>query len=378
MAVGDSSEVFPMNFPTTKNCRRTDVSDKYVPLALSNRRDPFGLLVVSQTELLSHVWLPIINSRLVDLTHITWTLRAYVCALRGASLPVHPTVSMLLIHILASQGKFNEICRNLQMMFLPDSPSIAGIVIDLADGLEEDWQYWQHRQKSLKDVPNDGLTVKDSEQESPCAVLPPSSLNSFETNLLSSAFNGRQWDALPALHQALVIDKAYLDTISVLRRLGLDMLWRLQELGILVRWMLSHGAVYDAMSVCMSNIQSQPGNTRSNNNGSSSSSSSSGSSISRGGCLSADTIPGIEFFRSAVAVADRRHRAAVEEQIDLSISFAFAADLFSHLYRFLKNWEAKLVARAPGGISPLADLEQFPSHVFEESTALHFRSQLGF
>jgi len=160
-----------------------------VPLQL--RRDSSGTLIVSQTELLSHVWFPLIlNSMTNDAScdYYRWALSSFISCYRSVGVPISPVTSMLLLSMLTVKGKYMEVARLLQLQFLPDSTEIANIALEIS-----------------------GLIEKKK--------------HANMTSLLS--------------------------TVQTIRQVSLDMLWRLNEKVTVVRWLLGRGDIIDAISLCM-------------------------------------------------------------------------------------------------------------------------------
>jgi hypothetical protein len=159
-----------------------------VPLQV--RRDSAGTLLVTQTELLSHVWFPLIlNSMTNDASceYYRWALSSFIACYRALGVPISPITSMLLLSVLTVKGKYMEVARLLQLQFFPDSTEIANIALEIS-----------------------GLIEKKK-----------------ETNLTS-----------------------LLSTVHTIRQVSLDMLWRLNEKVTVVRWLLGRGDIIDAITLC--------------------------------------------------------------------------------------------------------------------------------
>lgn len=170
--------------------KMTDLISKIPKVPLQIRRDCTGTLIVSQTELLSHVWFPLIlNSVTNDAScdYYRWALSSFIACYRAIGVPISPVTSMLLLSTLTVKGKYMEVARLLQLQFFPDSTEIANIALEIS-----------------------GLIEKKKQ--------------SNMTSLRS--------------------------TVDTIRQVSLDMLWRLNEKATVVRWLLGRGDIIDAISLC--------------------------------------------------------------------------------------------------------------------------------
>ena len=170
-------------------------SSPALPLVL--RRDSEGSLVVTQAELLTHVWIPLVLQAVTEASveYFSWALSSYIAVQRGIGATVHPAVSMLLLKLLSARGKYMEVARLLQLQFFPDASEVAMTALEISDVVDD-----------LVSSPAPTTTV-------------PS---------------------------ALVLKSA----VSLLQQVGLDMLWRLRERPVAVRWLLGHGRVVEAILLC--------------------------------------------------------------------------------------------------------------------------------
>ena len=323
-------------------------------LGLSNvaaaRRCGDGALVVTQYDLIDSVWLPLLrrlkgdNKAAID--RLTAALCSHIGLLRGAGLAVHPALSLMLFYHLQSYGHYGEACRLLQFQFFPDASELAVAALELSAELSD-------------------------------------SLASNST----TAGAGRSPLCVPTM-------------VRTLQQAGVDMLWRLEERAVAVRWLLGRGEVAEAMNVC----------------------------IKRKGCwrkgLAPSAIPGADFFMAAVTCVAAEHRAmlvarrvaverkcrqeedqAVEQRRQMEEQAAelaamgveaeatevvataaptpavveFLVDpaelaaeskrvrLFHALYSFLKEWDYGLLTVNQGtGKSKLASVAKFPEYAFEQ------------
>jgi hypothetical protein len=182
-----------------------------VKVPLSGRRDSFGTLIISQTEMLSYIWLPIILLKpdIVDIDYVRWSLCTYITALRGSSppVPVHPAVSILLLNLLVLERRYAEMAHLVQLQFFPDSIEVAMAVLELSDIISQ--------------------SVDDQGEGT-----------GKETMV-----------GYDRLYQDVNLYK-FSTAIQVLQQVGLDMLWRMQEKTTVVRWLLGRGRVLESITLC--------------------------------------------------------------------------------------------------------------------------------
>jgi hypothetical protein len=170
-------------------------SDLLVPL--NTRRGADGLLVVSQMELLCHVWIPLLYLwREEDLVYFSRVLTLYIAELQSISpaVGVESALSLLLFKILAVRQNYLEAARLMQIQFFSDSVELAVEAFELAQ-----------------------LSASGS-----CSASPD-----------------------PAVGQNNVSN-----VCNVLRQSAFDMLWRLNEITTAVRRLLEFGLLVDAISLC--------------------------------------------------------------------------------------------------------------------------------
>ncbi len=142
--------------------------------------------------------------------------------------------------------------------------------------------------------------------------------------------------------------------VATLQQVGLDMLWRLQERATVVRWLLGHGKVIEAITLC----QKRRGQWRAG--------------------LSPASIPGIDFFNAAVAAVHERESVDVGGPArpylivsqDREQSGAIAAEPFTRgpgervevmhtVYKFISEWDHSSLTITSSGRSKLATQTQF-------------------
>jgi len=381
------------------------------------RRDGEGRLVLTQTEMLSHVWLPLILASPADgLPHLTWALQCFVAVLRGVhgvgtqsgillagqggrqgpshagssggtgmgggglgsavvGVSVHPAVSMLLLKLLTTRRRFAEVARLLQMQLFPDSPEVAMLALEISDAIDC------------------GLGSGSGSS--------PGSSPGSSSGVGVGVGVGVGFAASLSLRSC----------VNQLQQVGLDMLWRLGERGTVVRWLLGHGRVSEALSMC----QKRRGQWRAG--------------------LSPAAVPSSDFFLAALTAVqatracddasddatdedtDQDTDPGVDTEVDVDGALAGAGaetgvktagraerdeyvmpqgervELLHAVFRFLREWDpASLVpssASSPSssqslGLSPLgprsrlSQLAQFPDHMLGEDHARRFHELFGY
>ena len=101
-----------------------------IPLTL--RRDEFGSLLITQSELLIYVWLPLVKKlKVSELRHYTAALIFYFCALKDSKIEPLPTLSLYLIFLLSHSNQKDTLISLLQHHFFPDNISVAYGILEL-------------------------------------------------------------------------------------------------------------------------------------------------------------------------------------------------------------------------------------------------------
>lgn len=249
------------------------------------RRCGDGALIVSQYDMLHHVWLPRLRSLsasdLTSIDRLTSTLCAYVALLRGTGLVVHPTLSLMLFNHLLSYDNYIEACRLLQFQFFPDATELAVAALELSSELNN----------SL----NSGSSIASGK-----ASLATGKMSVGRLSISTM---------VPTLQQA-----------------GIDMLWRLEERAVAVRWLLGQGEVTEAMHVC----------------------------IKRKGCwrngLAPSSIPGVDFFAAAVMCVAYQHKAMLTARKVAAVKKRQLEDEQEEQYRLqMEEQAAELAAMQSDG-----------------------------
>jgi len=321
------------------------------PIPLVIRRDHLGNLVVTQTELLSHVWLPqlLINRTGVDFEYLGYALMLAQSTLRGCGAETHPATSLCLLKVLGAQNHFIEIGRLLQLQFFPDAPEVAMFALDLCEAIEV-----------AAKTHEESAAAEDSGNE------PASEEDTVRKVQLSKWFIGGKTGMFSAMR--------------TLRQAGLDMLWRIGEQPLVIRWMLVHGRATDAMRLCTRyRGQFRAGLPR--------------------GCIS-----GVDFFDGVVS-AIKTPMVLDEVSLDLmgeggggfggnssapsgevgaplEMGYIQRVGIFYSVYQFLQDWDPEILtpdAQQPEQ-SQLAMQSRggFPLNLFTDKDELRFRKLFGF
>jgi hypothetical protein len=316
---------------------RSNSGDNYVPHAsipLSTRRNYQGEIIVNQCEVICYIWLPIIfntiNEQKQSSTYVTWALSTFIAVYRNTNAIVHPAICLLLLNLLSSRNEYMELCRLLQLQFFPDNAELAMSALELADSIEEN-----------------ELRLSSSKQPK-----------------VQSDYNPKE---------------IYLrSAVATLQQVGLDMLWRLHERSTVIRWLLGHGRVIEAISLC----SKKKGQWRSG--------------------LSPGSIPGVDFFTSAISAIQKLTISNENElEIDYDDGYEYEYDtqqnevqkgtmkVYNHrgeilqllhtVYKFLSEWDHTSLNHQAKGLSKLASLTTFPDNLpIDAQCIATFRELFGF
>jgi hypothetical protein len=149
--------------------------------------------------------------------------------------------------------------------------------------------------------------------------------------------------------------------VLILQQVGLDMLWRLGERGTVVRWLLGHGRLEEALGLC----QKRRGQWRV--------------------ALGPGSVPAAEFFSGALGAL----QATCAPDSDSDSDFGEAADeyllnqgerveLLHAVYKFLLDWEPQALVPDKGRGSPLSLQATFPDHMFSPADAARLKHLFGY
>ena len=90
--------------PDPNHQRRDDLTLSPVPMMESLRRDVYGIILLTQVEMITHIWLPHFASTEMKYDSVL-SLLAYIGLLKeAASIPIAPPLFVLLITVLVSLG----------------------------------------------------------------------------------------------------------------------------------------------------------------------------------------------------------------------------------------------------------------------------------
>ena len=93
-------------------------------------------IIITQCEMLNYMWIPILKDSAISVNHYIWALEAYIAAIHAVSIKIDPYVLILLVKVMASQNKYYEIVKYLQMNFLSDSYKLAIELFKIAEKLK--------------------------------------------------------------------------------------------------------------------------------------------------------------------------------------------------------------------------------------------------
>lgn len=285
-----------MSSSSSNNTKRLNLTSSISPQAsgssglpktpLTTRRNAEGNLIITQIEMLCYLWLP-----LIDLENIrggpeedayVWALSAYIGAFRRHDIAVESAISLLHINLLALKYQYSEIGRLIQLQFYSDTSEVALSALDLHDSL----LYSTHVQEEGGDSDSTQVTQSQSTRKS---VFVPDGL-------------------CPA---------GIAHIVETLKQAGLDMLWRQKDRVAVVRWLLEHNEVLDAISLCMK----RNGKWRND--------------------LTPVSLPGIDFFRSAIAQLSKIN--IFSEASPNKWSEGRKVELLFTVYKFLADWDTTLI-----------------------------------
>jgi tetratricopeptide (TPR) repeat protein len=251
------------------------------------RRDFEGSIVISQSEIMSKIWFRLLNDSLYDATYCIWALQAYITALNKAGIEAESFVTVFLIKMLSSQNKYTEISKLLQMRLLPDSERLASEMLLLVDALN----------KSAKDAG---------------------------------------------------IMRDYNKIIGKLSNIGIEMFWRCGERVRVIRWLLEHGFINEAINLCLKSRESR----------------------SQESILTCEAISGADFLKYSL----QAYKNCGE--------FEKTERLFERLNWFLRDWDPKLFETITHGIDMGSSgltriIGKFPPDYFSSKKCSYFNHLYG-
>lgn len=172
---------------------------------LSTRRDERGELIITQVEMLSYVWIPLLLVEEVDYAHIIDLLSVYIAAMADLEIEVISAVNILHVTGLLHLGKVSDICSLLRLSFYSDSAELALILLQFSGLLEDELKSYSLALESsvrLRDMP--------------------------ETEFRHMLTNWKEH----------------------LQSQGLAMLWRSNAKVTAVKWLLTQSLLADAIDLC--------------------------------------------------------------------------------------------------------------------------------
>lgn len=272
--------------------RSNSLTGAHLPVNIKRNCD--GVLLITQLDMLLFVWIPLLNkddSSIANKEKFLWAFSSYIATLKKYDVHVEPSVALLHINWLTLCSRYGEVARLLQLQFYSDVAEVALAALELSD------------------------TLKVS-QNSLCDKVSTIDISHVSTTLLQT---------------------------------GLDMLWRLKERATVVRWLLEHHYVLNAVVLCMKR-----------------------KSKWRSG-LTPVTIPGLEFYRAGILLLVESHKKSP------SMSESDKVHLLYTIYKFLTLWDTSLIAvQKFSGKSRLASLINFPEGVFQDSNTAMFKEMFGY
>ena len=310
----------------------------YIPTALTSnelqriqpvRRNSNFNIIITQNEMVDHIWLPlsleytkkVSASSAKNVEFLVCTLKMYISSLKFVCVPVNASLSLLLLNLLVYREKFKEMAHIVQLQFFSDSPDFAVALLDMADTMQDACNENENREF-------------------------------FSHNIREVQY-----------------------AISTMQQAGKDILWRCQEYGTVIRWMLSHGHLKEALRLC---IKSK--NLMKN---------------------ASVIVAGIEFFRAALneirgalklfnSDTSRVNDAKVPwRQNKYQLKYATtpcqamsedeAVAFLNSLHAFLLKWDSSIFSFLQStGKSRLASEIEFPDDIFTDSNTKALKKKFGY
>ena len=299
------------------------------------RRNYESGMIITQNEMLRHIWLPLAleytkhghTDAENDVDFLIKTLKIYISSLKSVAVVVNASLSLLLLNLLAFREKFKELAHIIQLQFFSDSPELAVALLDMAD------------------------TMLDAKK---------------------NYYGGtNMFDLVRQLQYA----------ISTLQQAGKDILWRGHDHGTVIRWMLSHGHLDEALRLCIKSKTSLKN--------------------------ASAVVPGVDFFRAALMELSLSLKKGIDEKESKTdacrvpnqqpwrqnkyqirtedvtrkkyMTEVEGIALLNSLHAFLNKWDASLFTlQQSTGKSRLASMIDFPHDVFDENNTLMLKIKFGY
>jgi hypothetical protein len=194
------------------------------PVALTLRRNERGDLILTQSEILSYIWIPLLlSSEDADFFYLERILTNYISSLIDQGVEIISSLALLHLHLIYSLGEYEKLSNLLSNGFYSDSADIALTLLQFSTLLEEELSIVGNEQQSSS---SSSKSHKQSNQRNRSGIS-----GSVETKQLYIA-------------------------MKKCRSISLQMLWRLNELVTIVKWYLTQGLVMEAMELCQQGMQS--------------------------------------------------------------------------------------------------------------------------
>jgi hypothetical protein len=175
-------------------------------IPLSTRRNELGDLIVTQSEMLSYIFLPFlvgISNKMEDYEYLSEVMTLYLSCLLDQGIDIVSSISYLHVQLLFSLGKYTELSNLISISFYSDSVYVARTLLDFVSLLEEDAVAFRKRTSEG----NDCIGVKE------------------ERKMIAAC-----------------IEKFRINALQVL--------WKLNEHTTVVKTYLTQGLIMEAMELC--------------------------------------------------------------------------------------------------------------------------------
>ena len=150
------------------------------------RRDPFGYLVIPQSDFIRQIWIPLAKDPALDINYYIWALQMYIASLIAVGVVPESSITTIFVRVLCRQCKYAQVIQILDTKFLPDSVMLS--------------------------------------QE----LLQNSEIRKTEIEVNRVSLNS---------------------DVAALRNFGIEMLWRLGEQVQVVRWLLKNSYINEALTL---------------------------------------------------------------------------------------------------------------------------------
>lgn len=269
---------------------------------LHTRRDEKGDLIVTQTEVLMYVWIPILLNPhdTIDYNYCCDVLTLYIASIIDQGIAIIPSILYLHLQLLFALERYQDIINFLGTgNVYPDSIIIARSLLDFATILEEGLLNIEALHK---------LGNHEKEEDSN---------NALEFRRLQS------------------------ECIERFRKYGLDMLWKVGEYTTIVKTYLLQGKIFEAIEVCHHYIRY--------NSASITASLSNDESTGYRSNLLTSTISGTEFYIATLQLLDEEQRMTAAQKERRGVrerSEEEKIQLLYAVYSFIVFWDKTLLERS--------------------------------